>query len=74
MCGVLIETDSSILIDPRERSIGEENRTNISRLLGTLALYPFERRLGMSFEETQVLVAQARAEAANPNLKAYFPL
>ncbi|KAL6717206.1 hypothetical protein ACLMJK_005121 [Lecanora helva] len=60
--------------DSRERRIGEENRDNIQQALSTLAIYPFTSRLGMSIQEVRALVASARVDAANPKLKAYFPL
>ncbi|KAK2795940.1 hypothetical protein FQN51_009598 [Onygenales sp. PD_10] len=60
--------------DPRMREIGGMNRANVHRLLSSLALYPLMERSGMSREEFEVLVAQARREADNPSFKAYFPL
>lgn len=69
-----VSTDSTFFIDPRERSIGMANTQSTSRLLGTLALFPFSSRLEMSFEEIEVLLAHARADAANTALKPYFPL
>ncbi|OJD18813.1 hypothetical protein AJ78_01220 [Emergomyces pasteurianus Ep9510] len=60
--------------DARLREIGNMNRPNVYRLLGSLALYPLMKRLHMSREEFEVLVAQARAEVDNLALKAYFPL
>lgn len=50
------------------------NRENVRRLLSSLALYPFTQRMGMTLEAFQALIAQARTEAADPSLKAYFPL
>lgn len=73
-CNYYVSTDSTIFIDPRERSIGVANTQATSRLLGTLALFPFSSRLDMSFEEIEVLLAHARADAANTALKPYFPL
>lgn len=73
-CDYYVSTDSAISIDPRERSIGLANTQATSRLLGTLALLPFSSRLEMSFEEIEVLLAHARADAANKALKPYFPL
>lgn len=63
-----------MLVDPRQRQIGRANEANTSQLLNALALFPFSRRLGMTIQEIDVLVARARADAVNPNLKAYFPL
>ncbi|EEH07419.1 conserved hypothetical protein [Histoplasma capsulatum G186AR] len=60
--------------DPRMREIGSLNRLNVYRLFGSLALYPLMKRLHMSREEFEVLVAQARIEVDNLSLKAYFPL
>ncbi|QSS64213.1 hypothetical protein I7I51_01278 [Histoplasma capsulatum] len=60
--------------DPRMREIGSLNRPNVYRLFGSLALYPLMKRLHMSREEFEVLVAQARIEVDNLSLKAYFPL
>lgn len=70
----VVQTNQSILIDPRQRRIGQANTANTSQLLSTLSIFPFERRLGMSIEEIEVLVARARADAVNTNLRAYFPL
>ncbi|KLJ05733.1 hypothetical protein EMPG_10823 [Blastomyces silverae] len=60
--------------DPRMREIGRMNGPNVHRLLGSLALYPLMKRMDMSREEFEALVAQARTEVANVSLKAYFPL
>ncbi|KAA6414463.1 MAG: S-adenosyl-L-methionine-dependent methyltransferase [Lasallia pustulata] len=60
--------------DPRERQIGEANRDNVHHLLSNLAVYPFTERLGMSIDDVNALVDRARREAANPQLKPYFPL
>ena len=46
----------------------------MNQALSTVALYPFTRRLGMTISDVNSLVTRARADAANPNLKAYFPL
>lgn len=73
-CNYYVSTDSAFFIDPRERTIGVANTRSTSRLLGTLALFPFSSRLQMSFEEIEVLLAHARADAANTSLKPYFPL
>lgn len=62
------------VVDPRDREIGEMNRENVRRLLSALALYPLTQRLGMALAEFQALVARAQTEAADPSLKAYFPL
>ena len=59
---------------PRDQEIGHLNRENVSKLLYSLALYPFTERLGMSMQQMMVLIAHARREAADPSLKAYFPL
>ena len=66
--------NTSMLTDPRERRIGEENRHNVDQALSNLAIFPFTRRLGMSIQEVRALVASACVDAANPALKAYFPL
>lgn len=60
--------------DPRQRRIGIENREITSKLLSTLALYPFTERLGMTDQAYGILVARARADAANHSLRPYFPL
>lgn len=70
----LVSADLAISIDSRELSIGVANTQATSRLLGTLALFPFSSRLEMTFEEIEVLLAHARADAANTALKPYFPL
>lgn len=60
------------MIDPRERSIGQANQENIHRLLSSLAIYPLTERLGMSFQDVQLLIAQARNEASNPAFKVNY--
>ncbi len=72
--GVLSAKARALGSDPRDREIGEMNRENVRRLLSSLALYPFTQRMGMTLEAFQALIAQARTEAADPSLKAYFPL
>jgi hypothetical protein len=62
------------IADIREREIGQLNQENISKLLGSLSLFPFTQRLRMAIEEWLVLIAHARSEASNPAFKAYFPL
>ena len=68
----LNQTD--VKTDPRQRRIGNANKENVQQALSALALYPFTRRLGMTANAVNDLVDKARADAANPNLKAYFPL
>jgi hypothetical protein len=63
-----------INLDPRQRRIGNANREITSTMLSTLAVYPFTRQLGMTNQEYGILVAQARADAANHNLRPYFPV
>lgn len=46
----------------------------MSHLLSSLGIYLFTERLHMSINEVQVLLAQARRDAQNPSLKAYFPV
>ncbi|KAK4694805.1 hypothetical protein P7C71_g2837, partial [Lecanoromycetidae sp. Uapishka_2] len=60
--------------DARNRRIGTENRENIHQTLSTLAILPFTRQLGMTIQEVNRLIAGARRDAANPDLKAYFPV
>ncbi|KAF4513236.1 hypothetical protein G6O67_000534 [Ophiocordyceps sinensis] len=60
--------------ETRERNIGAINSENVAHLLRSLALYPFTRLRGMSIEDFDSLVEQARREASNPSFKAYFPL
>ena len=71
-CGGHILT--SLGLDAREKEVGTANRENMSHLLSSLAIYPFTERLHMSITEVQVLLAQARRDAQNPSLKAYFPV
>ncbi|KAI0150435.1 S-adenosyl-L-methionine-dependent methyltransferase [Xylariaceae sp. FL1272] len=59
----------AITVDQREYDIGTSNQENVRMLLSSLALYPFTSYLDMTITEFHVLVAQARAEAANPALK-----
>ena len=66
--------DWSMFVDPRQRLIGNANKENVQQALRTLALLPFTRRLGMTMQEVDSLVSRARSDAANPSLKAYFPL
>ncbi|KAH8592911.1 S-adenosyl-L-methionine-dependent methyltransferase [Bisporella sp. PMI_857] len=58
----------------RDRDIGEANRENVQQMLSSLAIYPFAERLGMPIQDVHLLIAQARLEANDPALKAYFPL
>lgn len=67
-------TDERPSLDAREKEVGTANRENMSHLLSSLAIYPFTERLGMSITEIQVLLAQARRDAQDPRLKAYFPV
>ncbi|PHH61094.1 hypothetical protein CDD81_805 [Ophiocordyceps australis] len=60
--------------DARERSIGEANSQNVPLLLHSLALYPLTQLGSMPIDEFDKIVEQAKAEASNPSLKAYFPL
>lgn len=69
-----VANEYPVSTDPKERRIGEENRDNVHQVLATLAIFPFTRRLGMSIQEVRGLVASACVDAANPALKAYFPL
>ncbi|RSL93066.1 hypothetical protein CEP52_013480 [Fusarium oligoseptatum] len=59
--------------DAREYEIGWANNENVNQLLYSLALYPFTQFLGMSFNDFQLLVAQARSEAGNPAFKVNTP-
>ncbi|KAM3067417.1 hypothetical protein ACMFMG_011567 [Clarireedia jacksonii] len=59
---------------PRDHEIGTANRDNVHRFLSSLAVYPFAEKLGMTIQDVQLLIAQARLEADDPALKAYFPL
>lgn len=56
------------------REIGRYNCPNMQQLLRSLALYPLTQRLHMSPDAFNSLVDQAQQEAADPTLKAYFPL
>lgn len=60
--------------DPKERRIGNAQQENLRQTLISLAIFPFTRRLGLTIEEVHALVAGACIDAANPDLKAYFPL
>ncbi|KAF6837504.1 UMTA methyltransferase [Colletotrichum musicola] len=60
--------------DPRQNQIGVANRENVRRLLSSLGQYPMTEFRGMTSQEFQVLVAQARGEADNPAFRAYFPM
>ncbi|PMD36288.1 S-adenosyl-L-methionine-dependent methyltransferase, partial [Hyaloscypha variabilis F] len=55
--------------EQRDRAIGNLNRENVQNMLSSLVLYPFTKRLGMTIQDTQLLVAQARIEADNPAFK-----
>ncbi|OJD24004.1 hypothetical protein ACJ73_04644, partial [Blastomyces percursus] len=58
--------------DAHLREIGRINRPNVHLLLESLALYPLVKRMNMSREEFDELVAQARTEIDDLSLKAYF--
>ena len=60
--------------DPKERQIGRAEQETIRKALTSMGLFPFTRRLSMTIEEVHALVARACIDAANPDLKAYFPL
>ncbi|EQB43601.1 hypothetical protein CGLO_17728 [Colletotrichum gloeosporioides Cg-14] len=60
--------------DPRQHQIGLANRENVRRFLSSLGHYPMTEFRGMTSQEFQVLVAQARSEADNPEFRAYFPM
>ncbi|TDZ26861.1 Secondary metabolism regulator laeA [Colletotrichum orbiculare MAFF 240422] len=60
--------------DPRQHQIGVSNRENTRRLLSSIGHYPMTEFRGMTSQEFQVLVAQARHEADDPAFKAYFPM
>ena len=60
--------------DPKERRIGNAQQEIIRQALISLAIFPFTRRLGLTIDEVHALVAGACIDAANPDLKAYFPL
>lgn len=64
----------ALFSDPKQRRIGNAKQENIRQALTTLAIFPFTRRLGLTIEEVHTLVAGACTDAANPGLKAYFPL
>ncbi|KAF4893262.1 Secondary metabolism regulator LAE1 [Colletotrichum fructicola] len=68
-CGWSNETQ-----DPRQHQIGLANRENVRRFLSSLGHYPMTEFRGMTSQEFQVLVAQARSEADNPEFRAYFPM
>ncbi|CAG8020845.1 unnamed protein product [Penicillium olsonii] len=69
-----ITVTDSLISDLRMKGIGESNHENAQQLLQSLALYPLTQRLHMPPEVFTSLVAQAQREAADPTLKAYFPL
>ncbi|KAJ5124011.1 uncharacterized protein N7515_007836, partial [Penicillium bovifimosum] len=78
----LVEVDAKMIplplsawsTDPRMQEIGRHNRGNIHQLLRSLALYPLTQRLHMSAAAFDSLINEAQQEAADPRLKAYFPL
>ncbi|KAL7788734.1 S-adenosyl-L-methionine-dependent methyltransferase [Trichoderma ceciliae] len=59
--------------DPRDHEIGALNVSNVSQLLYSTGLYPFTHTRGMSLEDFQLLVAQARNEASNPSYRVREP-
>ncbi|KAL6239244.1 hypothetical protein BDW75DRAFT_227377 [Aspergillus navahoensis] len=60
--------------NPASRDIGAMNGENINKLLASLSLYPFTRRLRMPQSQYQDLICRAQGEVGDPTLKAYFPL
>ncbi|KAJ5484044.1 hypothetical protein N7539_005840 [Penicillium diatomitis] len=60
--------------DPRMRELGRHTGESIGDLLVSLSLYPLTQRLHMSAETFDALMEQAREEAKDHSLKAYFPL
>ena len=63
-----------IAVDERNRRIGREMKENIHRTLKSLVLFPFTRRLNMTIQDIDQLVAGARRDASDSNLRAYFPV
>ena len=61
-------------IDPKERRIGNAEQETTRKALTSMGLFPFTKHLGMTIGEVHALVARACIDAANPDLKAYFPL
>ncbi|KAF3942090.1 hypothetical protein ABW19_dt0204138 [Dactylella cylindrospora] len=58
----------------RDRDIGNFNVSNAKDMLNSMALWPFTERLGMPLEQFYVLLARARNEIDDLNLRPYFPL
>ena len=67
-------SDCEIRADNRQKQIGYANRNNIAAALSALAIIPFTKRLSISVEDVETLVARAVTDAANQSLKAYFPM
>ena len=62
------------LSDNRQRRIGNANRDSVRRALTSLATVPLTMKLDMSIEEVTDLVLRASMDAANADLKPYFPM
>ncbi|KAK6354210.1 hypothetical protein TWF730_008622 [Orbilia blumenaviensis] len=60
--------------DERDREIGNLNCSNAKDMINAMALWPFTERLEMSLEQFYVLIARARSEIDDLNLRPYFPL
>ncbi|RFU28282.1 hypothetical protein B7463_g8067, partial [Scytalidium lignicola] len=56
----------------RDHDIGLANRENVQRLLASQAIFPLTEKYGMSIQDVQLLIAQARVEADNPAFKVAF--
>lgn len=60
--------------DKRMKMVGAFERANFLEGLEGMSLRLFQRGLGWTPEETQVLLAKVRTEVKNPKYHAYYPL
>ncbi|KAF3919357.1 hypothetical protein ABW21_db0204150 [Orbilia brochopaga] len=61
-------------LDERDRAIGNLNSDNAKHMINAMALWPFTERGEMSLEQFYVMIARARTEIDDLNLRPYFPL
>ncbi|KAJ6262429.1 hypothetical protein Dda_3237 [Drechslerella dactyloides] len=58
----------------RDRAIGNLNSDNAKHMINSMALWPFTERGEISLESFYVMIARARTEIDDLNLRPYFPL
>lgn len=63
-----------VRLDPEERAIGESFHDVFRSALSSLGLHPLIETIGMSLNEAQILIANARHELENLKYRPYLGL